>query len=291
MLHSSCHKPSRTLIYDSQILIEANRTFPFGMKMTGFLSVEKLIDFLKFKGKRRLVTIDFKDTIREAVETMIRNDFSQLPVRKKEKVEGIITFDLIARTLFYTRENHSRKAIDILKCKVGDSTKKVPIRSYHEDIFDLMNTVAKDSFLLVKTKGEEIEIITNYDIITYFRELTEPFLIINDIENQLKERIRPHFMKLSAQEKAEILKFKKNWKNPHPPRTIERLGFSHYIAFISSYWSQFQDSLGNKAFFLRCLDKTRNVRNDVCHCRGVIDKMDMELLRFTLNYLELREDE
>lgn len=257
--------------------------------MPQLLRVDKLIELLKSRGKPELATVDFDDKVERAIEIMIENDFSQLPVVKKGKTIGIITFGSIVRTMFHTEgEKRGKRTINILKCKVGDSTEKVSMKSYDEDLFNLIDTLAKESFVLVTTKEGKIEIITNYDILTYFRELTESFLILNDIENCLKQIVRAKFDESAFREKAKTAFTYKNYKKVDPPQTLDELNLGDYMTFISSNWREFDASLGSKSVFVSYLDKTRKIRNKACHFRGLVNSLDKEFIKFVLNYLDLR---
>lgn len=249
--------------------------------------VDKLLELLKSKGKPPLATIDFDDAVQSAVEKMIRNDFSQIPVVKEDKIVGVVTFSSIVRSLFHTgSQARGKKTINILKCQVGDIAESVSTRNHDEDLFDLLNALARESFVLVKTKDNKIEIITNYDVITYFRELAEPFLFLNDIEDCLKQMIRARFDKSSFIERAEkVFKYKNHQKAP--PTELDELSLSDYIVFISSNWRQFGARFGIKSVFDAYLEKTRKIRNRICHFRGVVDRLDKEFIKFVLDWLRL----
>jgi len=141
------------------------------------LKIDKLLKLLKAGGKPEVVGIGFEDSVDRAIELMINNDFSQLPVIKDGETIGIISFESMIKTMFLIkRKKGDRKPTNLLTQKVENFTEKVPIKNHSEDLFDLMNTLAKDSFILVRTEEGAVEIITNYDALTYFRKLTESFM-------------------------------------------------------------------------------------------------------------------
>lgn len=256
--------------------------------MARLLRIDKLLKLLKAKGKPELVSIDFRDTVDHAIELMMDRDFSQLPVRKDGEIIGIISFESIVKKMFrIEKEKESQKSIDLLRCKVEKLMEKPLIRKCFEDLFGLLDTLAEKSFIQTRTEDGKDEIITNYDVLTYFRELTEPFLVINDIEDCLRQMISAKFDESSFKEKAMVLS-KCQKKRSKTPERVDQLDFGGYRTFICSYWEAFCDLLEDKSVFLRRLEEARRIRNDICHFRGLIAESDKENLKEVLEWFESR---
>ncbi len=255
--------------------------------MAELLRIDKFLKLLKAKGKPDLVTINFGDKIDYAIKLMIRNDFSQLPVKKDGKIIGMISYGSIVRSMLFL-EKKNEKPIDLLRVKVEDLMEKSCWANYDSDLFDLLDKLAIKSFIQIKTEDGTDEIITSYDAIDYFRGNTESFLALNDIENCLRHIIHEKFDESSFKEKARIaLPYKKN----RVPETVNNLDFGDYITFVSHYWKKFSDFFGDKKICLRYLEKVRKIRNDICHFRGPLAKSDKEALKFISNWLKSKKND
>ena len=253
--------------------------------MAELLRIDELLKLLKAKGKPDLVTINFGYTVHHAVKLMIENDFSQLPVKKDGRIIGIISYGSIVKAMLFL-EKEDQRPIDLLRAKVEDLMEKLSMDDYNSDLFDLLDKLAIKSFIQTKTEDGTDEIITSYDVIAYFRELTESFLALNDIENCLRHIIREKFDESSFKEKARIAL---PYEEKRVPETVDDLNFGDYITFVSYYWKKFSDFFGDKSISLRYLDKARKIRNDICHFRGPIAKSDKEALKVISNWLKSKK--
>jgi len=254
--------------------------------MAELLRIDEFLKLLKAKGKPDLVTVNFRDKTAHAINLMIENDFSQLPVKKDGKIVGIISYSSIVRALLFLKKKN-KSPIDPLRVKVEDLMEKPCWTNCNLDLFDLLDKLATKSFIQIKMEDGTDEIITSYDAIEYFRGHTESFLALNDIENCLRHIIQEKFDESSFKEKARIvLAYKKN----RVPETVNDLDFGDYITFVSYYWIEFSEFFGDRKIFVRYLEKARKIRNDICHFRGPIAKSDKEALKFISNWLKSKKN-
>jgi predicted transcriptional regulator len=254
--------------------------------MAELLRIDEFLKLLKAKGKPDLVTVNFGDKIDHAIKLMISNDYSQLPVKKDGVIVGVISYGSIVRALLILQKKNE-KPIDLLRVKVEDLMEKPCLTNYESDLFDLLDQLAIKSFIQIKTENGRDEIITSYDAIDYFREFTESFLALNDIESCLRHIINEKFDESTFKEKAiSPLSYKENGV----PETVNDLDFGDYITFVSYYWKQFSEFFGDRDVFLRYLTKARIIRNKICHFRGHIPKSDKEALKFISNWLKSKRN-
>ena len=68
--------------------------------MGKLLETRAFLDFLKAKGKPKLMTVNYDDSVDKAIRLMMENKYSQLPVTKKEKVVGVVSYEPAANTIF-----------------------------------------------------------------------------------------------------------------------------------------------------------------------------------------------
>jgi CBS domain-containing protein len=136
--------------------------------------------------KIKPVTTGYHDSAKDAVNLMMERDFSQLPVlNDRDRLVGMVTSDSIVRAL-----NHLKLKIEDLK--VEHATKPIPKTFTPDDeIFDLLDEL-RDAYALVVVDKEEhvLGIVTNYDTATYFRARAEDMMLVEDVENTLKDCIR-----------------------------------------------------------------------------------------------------
>ena len=145
--------------------------------MGKLLETRTFLDFLKAKGKPKLVTVNYDDSVGKAIRLMMENKYSQLPVIKKDKVVGVVSYESVANTLFNFLGSKMKPPS---KFRVEDLMEKASIFNSEDDLLNLLDTLANRSFVLVRNGERVTDIITSYDALQYFRECGEDFLVLND---------------------------------------------------------------------------------------------------------------
>ncbi|MGD0203103.1 MAG: CBS domain-containing protein [Candidatus Bathyarchaeia archaeon] len=135
--------------------------------MGKLLETRTFLDFLKAKGKSKLVTVNYKDSVEKAIRLMMENKYSQLPIIKKEKVVGVISYESVTNALFNFLGSKMKPPS---KFRVEDLMEKAPMFSSEDDLLNLLDTLANRSFVLVRNGNRVTDIITSYDALQYFRE-------------------------------------------------------------------------------------------------------------------------
>jgi CBS domain-containing protein len=191
------------------------------------------------------------DTLARAVTVMMMHDFSQLPVMTNERnVQGIISWRSIGLHMALGRDGgEARHAM-------------VPAHEVRHDvsIFDVIGIVAQHDYVLVRDAANKISgIVTATDLSQQFRNLSEPFLLLSEIENHVRNMIGGRF---NLDELAAA-------KDPGDGRDIQGLAdltFGEYVRLIENpdRWARLEISL-DRAYFCERLDFVRRVRNDVMH--------------------------
>jgi predicted transcriptional regulator len=241
------------------------------------LEIKVFLELIK-EGKSKLITIDCNDCVDKAIELMLKNEFSQLPVMKGDKMVGVISYESLAKTVFSYSEAKSKLPS---KLRVRDFMEKVSkIFNTEEDVIALLDRLAEKSFVFVSKRDRVTDIITSFDALKFFRACGEDFLILNDIEIILRKIIADKFDASSfAEESKSCLKKK--------PKTVNDIEFSEYDCFIEEKWADFKDILLTKDFFEH-LDKVRRIRNDVCHFKNQLGSSNREYLLNILKWLKGR---
>lgn len=201
----------------------------------------------------KLVTVKPDTTLTEAITLMLRHDYSQLPVMTSERdVKGVISWASIAPALALT-ESKSEVVRDYMK----------PHREINasDSIFSALPRIIEYAYVLVRSADQRISgIITTTDLSSQFRQLSEPFLLLAEIENHIRKLIDGKFTK---EELVSIV-------NPSDiDRVIESvadLTFGEYIRLFENpdLWKKTELQI-DKKIFIKELDKVRIIRNDVMH--------------------------
>ena len=129
-------------------------------------------------------------------------------------------------------------------------------------ILTAIRAIHKHDFIIVVNKCKELlGIITTTDISSQFLELEEPFLLLEQIENQIRQLIDEKFLL------EDIKKLCEETSSPKKIRTIEDLTFGDYIYLIENpeRWSKLKLKSVDRVVFIEKLKEIKNIRNDIMH--------------------------
>jgi CBS domain-containing protein len=213
-------------------------------------------------------------SVKHAATLMLVNNFSQLPVMSSpHTVKGIVTWASIgARLALGRRADAVRDVMDTHHELRADTS-----------IFQAIPIIVQHNCVLVRGPDNRISgIVTSTDLNEQFALLTEPFLLLGDIEHHIRRIIDGHF---SADELALV-------RDPADgTRVIEYaadLSFGEYIRLLDNpeRWQKLTFSLDREAFCAK-LDRVRMIRNDVMHFDpDGIPTEDLSLLRDFIGFLQ-----
>jgi CBS domain-containing protein len=216
-------------------------------------------------------------TLAEAVTLMLRHDFSQLPVMPNERdVKGIVSWESIG----------SRLALKKTVETVRECMKPHYEVAATDSLFRVIAHIVEHSYVLVRGEDRTITgIVTTSDLSLQFQQLSEPFLLLSEIENHVRLVIDGKFT-------ADELSTAKD--SVDPDRKIESvadLTLGEYIRLLENpdNWTKAGLTVDRK-IFIRELDHVRRIRNDVMHFDpdGITEE-DHKLLKHFLQFMhELR---
>ncbi len=201
---------------------------------------------------RPTVTVNRDDLVARALCLMAMHDYSQLPVTQNMyKVDGMISW----------------RSILLARIKGGESERVGECMEPHEEVreedslFTAFRKIVEHEAVLVRGgDGSIVGIVTSTDLSTMFREQTEPFLLLSEIENQLRRLINGHF---SSEELAAA-------KDPEDEERevdgVIDLTFGECTRWLEKpeHWQRLGVGLEGKTF-VRKLGEVRRIRNDVMH--------------------------
>lgn len=150
-----------------------------------------------------LVTATEDEPVRVVLQRMMEHDFSQLPVVTDEgNLRGIVTQQSILRAL-------SNFGVALDQIHVFDAMVEPPgiaITRPEEDIFDLLR-IMDDQYAAIVVDDQEklIGIVTSSDTTEYFRRTSEDRILVENIEEYVKDFIRQAYQEITEEQNSERL--------------------------------------------------------------------------------------
>ncbi len=223
------------------------------------------------------VSVCRDDQIEKAVSLMLMNDYSQLPVLQGgRKVDGIISWKTIGG--YYSK--HSKQALVVRDCIESF----VEVVEYETPLFEVTKKVIDNEYVLVRSKDQLIKgIVTTSDVSDQFRELSEAFLLVGEIENAVRQLLSGKF-RLS-----EIQKAINTEDAERLVTSLTDLTFGEYVRIFQNHdsWEKLKLSLDRESFCER-LDTVRKIRNEIMQFRpDGISPEDIQTLADTARFLRL----
>lgn len=212
----------------------------------------------------------------EAITLMLQFDFSQLPVMNGDRdVRGAVSWQSIG----------SRIGLGKSMSTISEASEPAPEVKSDDSLFETLATIERYGYVLVRADDKRIVgIVTATDVSVQFRTLTEPFILIGEIENYVRRLLDSRF---TATELKKCIDPKR--KTDDITR-VSDLTFGEYIRLIEdpANWKRLEVNL-DRAVFVKALDDVRRIRNDVMHFDpdGIGTKDLEELRRFVQLFQKL----
>lgn len=200
-----------------------------------------------------LISVKPDETLNQAITLMLRHDFSQLPVMTNDRdVKGVISWESIGPKLALAQE---------ASIYVRDYMKPHNEIKSSDSIFSAIPRIVDNNYVLVRSGDRAITgIITTADLSMQFKQLSEPFLLLSEIENHIRKLIDGKFTK------EEIISAADSNISDREIETVADLTFGEYIRLFQqpALWIKTGIKVDRK-IFVEELDKVRIIRNDVMH--------------------------
>ena len=222
-----------------------------------------------------LVTVKPDSSLQEATSLMLAHDYSQLPVMQSEFVlKGIVSWQSIGK----------RIALKAAGGLVRDFMDDGVVVASGASLFSVIETIARSQYVLVRNLATNkiTGIVTTSDLTLQFRQLGEPFLLLGEIEHQIRALIDGVY---TSQELRAV-------GDPSDSMrvisSVADLTFGEYVRLLEkpSNWGKLNLSF-ERAVFIARLDRVRLIRNDVVHFDpDPLDHKDLEELRLFSKFLQ-----
>ena len=225
------------------------------------------------KVHRELISVSPDSPLSCAVTLMMANDFSQVPVMTSPReVKGVVSWKSVGTRLALGKApEFCREAMDPHQVVSSDAS-----------LFTTIPVIIEHEYALVKWPDKRIAgIITASDLCLQFQQLSEPFLLIGEIENHIRVFLNSHFSL------EDLQKARDSREAAEPVVSASDLTFGEYKRFLEdpSHWSGLGLKL-DRTVFIDLLEKVRITRNDVMHfdSDGIADN-ELDVLREFAKFL------
>jgi CBS domain-containing protein len=224
------------------------------------------------------ITVKPDAKLEQAVTLMLTNDYSQLPVMTTDRdVKGIISWKTIGTRIALGKECYY----------VRECMESAQIVSINDSLFSAIDRIADHDYVLVQDTDKTISgIITASDFNQQFRQIAEPFMLVGEIENGVRNLLKGKFSSV------EIQSAKAPGDDTRSIEAISDLTFGEYIRLIESEarWKKLNLAIDRVAFIER-LNSIREIRNDVMHFDPEgLSESDMATLREFAQFLKRLRD-
>jgi CBS domain-containing protein len=201
---------------------------------------------------KTVVSVAPTQSIEYATTQMLSSGYSQLPVMQGDRdVKGMLTWESIG----------ARFAIGKTGKEVRDFMTTAQLISSDMSLFAAIEIITKHQYVLVQSSDKRISgIVTSADLSEQFQQLTEPFLLLSEIEQHIRKLIADKF---TAEELKGVC-------DPNDPdRKIDDvadLTMGEYIRLLENptNWERLLLRI-DRASFIERLQTVRRIRNDIMH--------------------------
>ena len=217
---------------------------------------------------RKPTAVKPDDRLEVATEIMRSKDFSQLPVMSSDsEVEGMITWKSIGE-----RASTGSPCQFVRECMDGS----VNVMSINSPLLDATKDVANGYVLVRGEDGVITGIVTASDFAVQFRQLAEPFLVIEEIEYHLRRLVDGKFCIGELRETV----YEGRRRYIHGPDDLN-LGAYCRLLEGSEHWKRLGLDTCQEVFLER-LCAVRDIRNAVMPLRsqGSRTRIPAETVRF-----------
>lgn len=215
------------------------------------------------------ITVTRDAELVEATTLMMLHNYSQLPVISNPKtIVGFISWGTIG----------SKLSNGVQSDKISDYySKDIAVIDYEKPLLEAIKIIIDKEFAVIQKSDKTISgIVTIADISEQFVTISEPFLLLEQIENHIRKVLDGKFLL------DELIDFCKIGDQERKLEHIDDLTFGDYIRIIekSEHWEKLNLSL-DRSHFIKQLEKIRNIRNDIMHFNpeGITENQRVDLTK------------
>jgi CBS domain-containing protein len=219
------------------------------------------------RAKKKPLSVPPDTPVLKATTLMMTHGFSQLPVMvSNRRVKGVFSWKSLAHRLTFEKR----------PVTVKEAMETAVIIGTRRSLFEAARIVADSDYVLIQDEdGSICGILTASDLSLTFSDRSEPFLLLEQIEKQLRNRIKG---KVSQDEIRAVLRFT---VDAAVAGEIHRLGLGDYIRLFKQ--GEIWKKIGlfvDQEIFVKKLEEVKSIRNTVMHFNpnGLVSQ-DVSILR------------
>ena len=224
--------------------------------------------------RRVPLTINNDAPLKDAISKMLLNNYSQLPVISGPKnCIGYISWETIGQKLVCGEVDLEAMVKDYVNQEIAVIKDDTPLLKAIKQIYE------HDFAVVVNNARDICGLVTTYDISSTFLEITEPFLLLEQIETKIRQLLGGKILLEHIQELCKDEDRRVQW--------IDDLTFGEYLEILKrpEYWEKLQLKV-TKNILIEQLDNVRKIRNRIMHFEPEgIRSEDVELLKRTADFL------
>jgi predicted transcriptional regulator len=211
--------------------------------------------------------------ISEAITLMLQHDYSQLPVTTTTRdVKGLMSWKSLG----------SRLALGKQCSKVRECMEEAAEVRADDSLFDAIQMIVAHDCVLVRDSTHALAgIVTTADLSLQFKDLGEPFLLLGQIEDYVRNLIANKY------HKAELIQACDPADLGREIEDVADLTLGEYIRLLENpaRWDKLGVPIDRKTF-LSELERVRGIRNDVMHFDpDPVGPEDLAVLRKFVRFL------
>lgn len=191
-------------------------------------------------------------SIVEATTLMMQHDYSQLPVTTGERnVKGVFSWKSLGKHSVLKKDSNTVRG-----CL--DAWSEIRLDA---SLFDAIQRIVETDFVLVRDSTNRLTgIVTTADLSVQFAQLGEPFLLLGEIENCVRNLIGDRFTK------AELTSARDPADAGREIDDASDLSFGEYIRLLENpkNWEKLSLAIDRKTFCEE-LKRIGRIRNSVMH--------------------------
>lgn len=213
----------------------------------------------------------------KAITLMLLYDYSQIPVTTNPKnCIGYISWETIGKRLTTSTIDIQN---DLVKPYVDTNITIIPDNT---PLLKAIKKIYRNGFAVITNATKDLcGLITTYDISSEFFSITEPFLLLEQIENHIRQLLGG---KILLEHIRDICNSSSD--RSREIRWIDDLTFGEYLEILnrSEHWEKLNIAI-DKTSFTEQLDKVRKIRNRIMHFEpeGITEE-DLDLLKSIANF-------
>lgn len=221
-----------------------------------------------------VMTIAPECLVRDAVELMQKNGYSQIPVVQRGEVLGVFSFRGFAKgTANTTLTDWTKQRAAPGDLRVDDFLEAFEFARVHEEMHRVFDAMDRDDGVLIGAPERLLGILTPMDFLRYLYQVASPFVLVSEIELALRALIQlamnPEDMAMAARACLSAA-----YGSPdNVPTDLEEMTFENYRSLIShgENWKSFEGIFGGSRTRLSGkLKEIQGIRNAVFHFKREI---------------------